>query len=76
MSMPMQTGIQKSRLERAFLDIPEARAVYGGSEAWWRKAVWLKHIPYHKRGARVVFSRADLEAYFAARRVPARGEAT
>jgi hypothetical protein len=58
-----------------FLDIGEARAVYGASEAWWRKAVWLKRIPYHKRGARVVFSRADLDAYFEARRVPARKEA-
>lgn len=56
---------------RAFLDINEARAVYGGSVGWWRKVVWLRQIPYHKRGARVAFSRADLDAYFAARRVPA-----
>lgn len=58
-----------------YLDIRGARSVYGGSVAWWRKAVWLKQIPYHKRGSRVVFSRADLDAYFAARRVPARQEA-
>jgi len=60
---------------RAFLEISEARAIFGGSEAWWRKSVFLKRIPYHKRGARVVFSREDLDAYFQSRRVPARTEA-
>jgi hypothetical protein len=64
-----------ARFERAFLDIAEARAVYGGSVAWWRKSVWLRRLPYHKRGSRVVFSRADLDGYFQARRVPAKGEA-
>jgi hypothetical protein len=66
--------IGAARFERAFFDIPEARAIYGGSVAWWRKAVWLRRIPYSKRGSRIVFSRADLESYFQSRRVPARGE--
>jgi hypothetical protein len=57
-----------------FLDIREAVAIYGGSIAWWRKAVWLRQIPYYKRGARVVFRRAELERYFAPRRVAANGE--
>jgi len=63
---------------RAYLEISESRAIYGGSEAWWRKSIYLKRIPYFKRGARVVFSRADLEDYFQRRRVPAsgRGEAS
>ena len=60
---------------QAFLDIAEARAIYGGSEAWWRKSIYLKRLPYFKRGARVVFSRADLDTYFDQRRVPARAEA-
>jgi hypothetical protein len=59
---------------REFLDIREAAAIDGGSIAWWRKAVWLRQIPYYKRGARVVFRRSELERYFAARRVPAKGE--
>jgi hypothetical protein len=59
---------------REFLDIREAAAIYGGSIAWWRKAVWLRQIPYYTRGAGVVFRRADLERYFEARRVPANGE--
>jgi len=59
---------------REFLDIREAAAIYGGSIAWWRKAVWLRQIPYYKRGARVVFRRSELERYFEARRVPAKGE--
>jgi hypothetical protein len=60
---------------REFVDIREAAAVYGGSIAWWRKSVWLRQIPFYRRGARIVFSRADLESYFEARRVPARAEA-
>ncbi len=75
MSSQGKAQIGVARFERAFLDIAEARAVYGGSVAWWRKSVWLKRIPYHKRGSRVVFSRADLDGYFLARRVPAKGEA-
>jgi hypothetical protein len=71
----MNLTIKSTNDQRAYFDISEAQAIYGGSIAWWRKAVWLKHLPYHKRGSRVVFSRADLEAYFAARRVPAREEA-
>jgi hypothetical protein len=59
---------------REFLHIREAAAIYGGSIAWWRKAVWLRQIPVCKRGARVVFRRADLERYFEARRVPVKGE--
>lgn len=61
--------------ERIFLKIPEAMARYGGSEAWWRKSVWLKSIPYYKRGGSVVFLCSDLETYFQARRVPARENA-
>lgn len=61
--------------DREFVDIREAAAIYGGSIAWWRKAVWLRHIPFYKRGSRVVFRRADLERYFEARRVPAKVEA-
>jgi hypothetical protein len=60
---------------REFVDIREVAAIYGGSLAWWRKAVWLRQIPFYRRGARIVFSRADLESYFQARRVPARTEA-
>jgi len=71
----MNLTISDTKDQRAYLDISEAQAIYGGSIAWWRKAVWLKRIPYHKRGARVVFSRTDLDAYFQARRVPAHGEA-
>jgi hypothetical protein len=59
---------------REFLDIREAAAIYGGSIAWWRKTVWLRQIPYYKRGARVVFRRSELERYFEERRVPAKGE--
>ena len=59
---------------REFLHIREAAAIYGGSIVWWRKAVWLRQIPFYKRGARVVFRRAELERYFEARRVPANGE--
>jgi hypothetical protein len=71
----MNLTINDTKDQRAYLDICEAQAIYGGSIAWWRKAVWQKRLTYHKRGARVVFSRADLNAYFAARRVQAHGEA-
>ena len=61
--------------DREFVDIREAAAIYGGSIAWWRKAVWLRQLPHYKRGTRVVFRRDDLEHYFETRRVPARTEA-
>ncbi len=55
-----------------FLDFKNAPRLYGGSMSWWRKAVSKRLIPHFKRGASVVFSRADLDAYFAARRVAAK----
>ena len=58
-----------------FLTIPEAKSRYGGSDGWWRKVVYRRELAFHKRGGRVVFAVADLESYFASRRVPARGEA-
>lgn len=54
------------------LDKKQAEAEFGGTPSWWNKVVYRKLIPYTKRGARVCFYREDVEAYFAARRVPAR----
>lgn len=59
-----------------YIDITTARSIYGGSPAWWRKVVWQRRITSYRRGGRVVFAVADLDEYFAARRVPARTELT
>ncbi len=68
---PNDSGNEKLR----FIDIREAMEIYGGSEAWWRKAVWKKRITTYRRGGRVVFKREDLDAYFEGRCVPAATEA-
>ena len=56
---------------KQYLDIREAMAIYGGSVAWWRKAILHRRLTSYRRGDRVIFRREDLDAYFAARCVPA-----
>ena len=54
---------------RKHLTIAEVNAEYGGSIAFWRKAIFEKRIPYVKFGRSVRISRNDLEGWLAARRV-------
>lgn len=65
----------ESKSQLRFIDIKAAISVYGGSEAWWRKAVWQRRLTTYRRGGRVVFKPEDLEAYFEARCIPAAPEA-
>jgi hypothetical protein len=74
--MAIEQDSSKPGLNRPlFVTIPEAQGRFGGSEGWYRKVVYRRDIPFYKRGGRVVFALADLEAYFVSRRVPARTEA-
>ena len=50
-------------------DTNEAATFLGMSEAWIRKAVHLRTLPFLKIGRSVRFRRADLDAFLDARRV-------
>jgi predicted DNA-binding transcriptional regulator AlpA len=67
--MPSNVVGQNSR---RYLAIPEVSTEYGGSPAFWRKAVFLRRVAYTKFGRAVRIARADIEAYLASRRVEAR----
>lgn len=59
-------------IKARYVTIKEAISAFGGSEGWYRKVIFKREIQYFKRGGRVVFAVADLEAYFASRVVPVR----
>jgi excisionase family DNA binding protein len=56
------------------LSLLEAAPILGVSphtlRAWTRE----RRVAFHRLGRRIVFDRADLEAFLRANRVPARGE--
>lgn len=56
-------------VEGQYLGIREASALSGLSVSWWRMKVWRREVPFYKVGARVLFSRADIEAMFKAGRI-------
>ena len=56
-------------VDRPYLSVVEVAREYGGSVAFWRKAVLQRKIPYVKLGRLVRISRADLDSYFTSRRV-------
>lgn len=50
-----------------FLSITQASSETGLSQAFWRKAILRKKIPYAKLGRRVLIERSELEAWIAKR---------
>ena len=50
-------------------DTEEAASFLGMSEAWIRKAVHLRTLPFIKIGRAVRFKRSDLEAFLDAKRI-------
>ncbi len=65
------TPTDGARPQSKFVDKKDMPAEFGGTPAYWNKAVWKKLLPYYKRGSRVTFLRSDVEEFFAARRVEA-----
>lgn len=55
---------------RRYLSVAEVAKATGLSQAYWRKAVFRRHIPYVKLG-RVLIRREDLESYMACHLVQA-----
>src|SRR5262245_24046552 len=38
-------------------------------EAWWRKQIWLRRVPFYRVGGRIFVSRRDIAALFRKGRV-------
>jgi excisionase family DNA binding protein len=67
--------LQPSAKESEFVSLPQASREHPEvSTAFFRKLVWQRKLPFYKFGSRVMFKRAELEAYFESRRIPARTE--
>lgn len=56
----------------AYRSIRDIATTYGGSEAFWRKLVFLRAIPFVKLGSSVKLAVEDVESYITSCKVPAR----
>lgn len=51
------------------VSVRQAAVDSGMSEAWWRRQIWLRRVPFYRVGGRILISRCDIDLMFRKGRV-------
>ena len=51
------------------ISVRQAAVDSGMSEAWWRRQIWLRRVPFYRVGGRILISRCDIDRMFQKSRV-------